>query len=280
MDGAKLSTSPQLTWLRFGIASDGASDLISVRKQGVCHTLLVCRTGHVTFRLVADGLAFQWREEAGSAFFLPADGKPRLLTADLSAGSRATMLLLPQGHLRPGAGRSGDVLPPLFSCRDEVLVSSLVRLGGIGNPDESTFHGDGADVARRVVLRILQLSHGGSPDWYDGASVFDRRMLDGITASIDGNLRRPPALGDLAAMHGLSASHFARKLRQSTGLALHRFVNRRRVAAAVPALRAEATAISSISTRLGFASQSHFTRVFRGMTGMTPANVRAQFGRC
>ncbi|MFM7033806.1 MAG: helix-turn-helix domain-containing protein, partial [Planctomycetia bacterium] len=67
--------------------------------------------------------------------------------------------------------------------------------------------------------------------------------------------------------------------RQSTGLSLHRFVNRRRVKRSLDVLRDESSTLTEVSIRLGFSSQSHFTRLFSGLTGMTPAKYRKQFGR-
>ena len=72
---------------------------------------------------------------------------------------------------------------------------------------------------------------------------------------------------------GLSPSHFAKKFRQSTGLSLNRFVNRRRIIHSLETLKADAS-LASIALDLGFSSQSHFTRLFSGLTGMTPAKYQ------
>jgi len=86
------------------------------------------------------------------------------------------------------------------------------------------------------------------------------------------------SLSDLAVLAGLSPSHFAKKFRQSTGLSLNRFVNRRRIIRSLEALKAD-TSLASIAIDLGFSSQSHFTRLFSSLTGTTPATYRKSVKR-
>jgi len=76
----------------------------------------------------------------------------------------------------------------------------------------------------------------------------------------------------------MSPSHFAKKFRQSTGLSLNRFVNRRRIIRSLETLKTDVS-LASIALDLGFASQSHFTRLFSHMTGMTPAKYQKSFKR-
>jgi AraC family transcriptional regulator len=73
---------------------------------------------------------------------------------------------------------------------------------------------------------------------------------------------------------GLSPSHFARKFRQSAGVSLKRFINRRRLGVAFGLLKQGKSPLSQLSLDLGFASQSHFTRFFREHTGLTPHRFR------
>ncbi|MFM8414735.1 MAG: helix-turn-helix transcriptional regulator [Planctomycetota bacterium] len=98
-------------------------------------------------------------------------------------------------------------------------------------------------------------------------------------ASADEPLRTIAFLADMGALVALSSSHFARELRQSTGLSLARLINRRRVRRTLELLQWPTESLASIAHEVGFASQSHFTRVFSRLTGMTPAKYRRQFMR-
>jgi AraC family transcriptional regulator len=78
----------------------------------------------------------------------------------------------------------------------------------------------------------------------------------------------------LAGEFGLSPGHFARKFRHSTGLSLQRFLNQRRIGRSCEMLREGSLALARIAIELGFSSQSHFTRLFSGLTGTSPQRFR------
>lgn len=61
---------------------------------------------------------------------------------------------------------------------------------------------------------------------------------------------------------------------ETTGLSLTRFVHRRRIRASLERLIDESLALSRIALDLGFSSQRHFTRLFSGLTGLTPVQYR------
>ena len=96
----------------------------------------------------------------------------------------------------------------------------------------------------------------------------ETRVLVYIQAHLGGNL----PLVDLAAVAGVSTSHFAKAFRQSVGETPHRFIMRRRVEHAQKLLRAEGSEInlSEAAFQAGFSSQSHLTRCFRAVCGQTP----------
>jgi AraC-like DNA-binding protein len=146
-----------------------------------------------------------------------------------------------------------------------------------GAADDTAGHAD--EVARRLILRIAELSGGKRPDWHDDWRVFDHRTIARLVERFDAELGVSPRLDDLARGTGLSPSHFARKFRRSTGLSLYRFVNRRRILRSMESLPDDSQTLAQIALDLGFASQSHFTRLFSKLTGMTPAKYRKQFRR-
>lgn len=162
---------------------------------------------------------------------------------------------------------------------DVELRACMARLAFATSGDDanSACHADAA--ARRLLLRLVELDGGGVPDWNDDASVFDARTLANLISHIDEYLRVEPSLSEMAVRVGLSPSHFAKKFRQSTGLSLHRFINRRRVSRSLHTLKTASSSLAVFALDLGFSSQSHFTREFRWLTGMTPAKYQKQFRR-
>lgn len=93
---------------------------------------------------------------------------------------------------------------------------------------------------------------------------------------LDANLGREVSLSALAQECGLSASHFARAFRRSTGMAPYQWLLRRRVEKARHQLRSSDAPLTDIGLACGFADQSHFTRVFAKVVGMSPGSWRRQ----
>ena len=97
-----------------------------------------------------------------------------------------------------------------------------------------------------------------------------RRVLDHIAAHLSGDT----SLQRLAELAGLSPSHFALAFRQSTGLPPHRYVLQQRVERAKELLTDPQLSLAQVGYAAGFASQAHFTTVFRKLVGITPAAYR------
>jgi AraC-like DNA-binding protein len=83
-------------------------------------------------------------------------------------------------------------------------------------------------------------------------------------------------LAEIARFCGLSAGHFARAFRRSTGLAPHAWLLNARVERAMVLLRQPGKSLSEIALACGFADQSHFGRVFTRLTGQSPRAWRRQ----
>jgi AraC-like DNA-binding protein len=100
------------------------------------------------------------------------------------------------------------------------------------------------------------------------------RTWDGpdVTATlawIDQHFASPIRVADLAAQAGLSYRSFTDRFKRQTGTTVVSYVNRRRVQLAVACLRASGDILGS-AMEAGFGDLSHFYRVFREHTGMTP----------
>jgi AraC family transcriptional regulator len=94
-----------------------------------------------------------------------------------------------------------------------------------------------------------------------------RRLVD----HVESNLGEELALTRLAEVVGVSPYHLSREFKRATGETLHRYVMRRRLERARQVLRRGERPISVVAQDLGFADQSHLTRLFRDRFGVTPA---------
>lgn len=213
----------------------------------------------------------------GMVGIVPPDHARHTVVVETGAATAAFILLVPPSTLSriadtEGVGGGGGVRGEMaFTHRSLFsLLDRVRRLSAGGAPmalaaDEAT---------GMLLLEAIRLTTGAVPDWVGDRGVFDAVTMADIGAAIDGTLSGRSRLEDLAALTGLSPGHFARKFRRSTGLSVERFINHRRVAAAFRHLAGDDIPLSQLAVRLGFASHSHFTRVFSAWTGMTPAAYR------
>lgn len=95
-----------------------------------------------------------------------------------------------------------------------------------------------------------------------------------VLGYIDDNLHRQITLAELAAVANLSHYHFARKFKNKMGMTPLQYLADRRVEMAKRQLRTTSDSLVEISLACGFASQSHFSTVFKKVTGTTPAAYR------
>ena len=81
----------------------------------------------------------------------------------------------------------------------------------------------------------------------------------------------------LAKECGLSATHFARAFRASTGKSPHSWQMERRLDRSMSLLRRARPSLAEVALACGFADQSHFTRVFSNYMGVSPGRWRKTF---
>jgi AraC family transcriptional regulator len=98
-----------------------------------------------------------------------------------------------------------------------------------------------------------------------------RSVVDYIRANLNANI----SVTELAGLVQMSPSHFARVFKMSFGASPYRFVMRERVDGAKDMLKGTKMSSSHIATAFGFSSQSHFVKVFRQFTGVTPKQYKA-----
>ncbi|MFW5699118.1 MAG: helix-turn-helix transcriptional regulator, partial [Planctomycetota bacterium] len=84
----------------------------------------------------------------------------------------------------------------------------------------------------------------------------------------------PLSRDDVAAMAGVSPSHFSRLLIERTGRSYTDTINQIRVDHAAQLLRRTALSILEIALTVGFNDHSYFTKVFKRHTGTTPCAYR------
>jgi AraC family transcriptional regulator len=97
-----------------------------------------------------------------------------------------------------------------------------------------------------------------------------RRVLGYIEENLSGDV----SLAAIAAISGLSLSHFQRAFRRATGFSVHQYVIRRRVDRAKTHLVDEKLSLSEVALTVGFSHQSHLAYHMRRLFGVSPLESR------
>jgi AraC family transcriptional regulator len=103
------------------------------------------------------------------------------------------------------------------------------------------------------------------------------RRLKQTLAYIEDHLSEDISLSQLAALTGISASHFKTLFRQSTGVPLHQYVIQRRLDRAKDLLMVGKLSIAEIALASGFSHQSHLARHLRRASGLSPRVMKRLF---
>ena len=90
------------------------------------------------------------------------------------------------------------------------------------------------------------------------------------------NLAGRITLEDVAREAGMSRAQFVRLFKEALGCTFQSYLARLRVACAVELLRDPARSIADVAAAVGFKQEAHFSRVFRKVTGQSPAAFRRQ----
>ena len=200
--------------------------------------------------------------------------------ADIRDPYHCLMFYLPRTALdaiasEAGAPRPGDLRhTPGVSVDDPVvrhLLSSLLAV--IDKPQQAnSLFLDHVALAITTHLacayaglnRNAGIPRGGLAPWQE------RRAKELMSASLNEEL----PLSRLAAECGLSVRHFARAFRHSAGMPPHRWLLMLRVDRAKELLRTRALSLADVAIFCGFADQSHLTRAFTAIVGVSPGAWR------
>lgn len=88
------------------------------------------------------------------------------------------------------------------------------------------------------------------------------------------NLDGQISMLDVSRACNLSRGYFIRAFRETTGVTPYQWLVHERIARARELMKDPATSLSEVAIACGFADQSHFTRVFTTVVGMTPGHWR------
>ena len=82
--------------------------------------------------------------------------------------------------------------------------------------------------------------------------------------------------GDIAGYVYLNPDYMTRIVKKETGLPISEYIQRERMEAAMKLIDKTELSISSVAAEVGYQHFSHFSKVFRKHTGMSPMEYRSR----
>ncbi len=132
----------------------------------------------------------------------------------------------------------------------------------------------GADDPLQFESRAMQLLGDVAPI---ARTPRDRPSLDRAREYVPARFRERITMTSIASAAGIHPVHLGQSFRREYGETVGSYVARLRVRAAAEELTSSQTPVATIAYDHGFCDQSHFQRVFKRMTGMTPGDFRHSF---
>ena len=131
-------------------------------------------------------------------------------------------------------------------------------------------------LANALSAHLLRHYTVWKPTLEDVAGTHSASTLRHVIEYIHDTLDHHLTLAELAFVADLSTYHFARTFKHVTGVAPHQYILNARVERAKSLLLQGKLSIAEIANKVGFFDQSHFTRYFKRLVGVTPQTLLRQ----
>jgi len=190
--------------------------------------------------------------------------------ADVFGRSVARCLLIEILPVRP------EPIEQFSRITTRPMLARSPKLAALGHRLHSEFFE--VDTASSLALEglILEVLADVSRAVANESCPADPRWLRHARELLHDGLGDPLTLSAVASAVGIHPSHLARTFRKRYGCTIGEYVRRLRIERASHDLLTSCAPLSEISLRSGFFDQSHFSKVFRRHTGMTPAEYRVR----
>ncbi len=163
-----------------------------------------------------------------------------------------------------------ELVPQFMSSQDKFIQNVFsafkeeAETGGIG----SHLLVDSLKTALAIhLLRNYCTTRPALSSYADGLS---QPTLALVTDYINAHLHHTLTLDEIATIAQLSPYHFLRLFKQRKGLTPHQYILQCRIDKAKHLLQHSQLSIAEIAARVGFSDQSHLTRYFKRIVGVTP----------
>ena len=179
-------------------------------------------------------------------------------------------------HLSEAAGEANreielESIPKLKDLRIRALMTAVNIERTSGFPSGQLFLQSIEVALAAVLVQTYSLSMKVRRPIKGGLSDVGRRnVIDLVRSRISEDI----SLADMAAVTGLSITHFSHTFKKSMGESPHQFVLQQRVQCAKELLVSLNLRMIDIALACGFKTQQHFARIFRKVCGLSPTEYQ------
>ncbi len=169
-------------------------------------------------------------------------------------------------------------LIPHFMTEQDVLIQGIVsalreelETGKIGG------HLLIDSLKMTLAIHLLRKYCTTQPKLSSYADGLSQAKLQQVTEYINAHLHQNIKLIELAAIAQMSPYHFLRLFKQSMRVTPHQYILQHRLEKAKCLLQYSELSIAEVAVRVGFCDQSHLTRYFKRIFGVTPKLLQARY---
>lgn len=129
-------------------------------------------------------------------------------------------------------------------------------------------------LATSFAVRLLK-NHGTIAPKPLGGDLLPNQNLDRVIEYINDRLHEDLHLADLAKIGGYSQYYLCRLFKKSIGISIYQYVIAQRTQRAQELLHRRDLNLGDIAVRCGFANNTHLTKHFKRIVGITPKQARS-----
>lgn len=163
-------------------------------------------------------------------------------------------------------------LPPVMSLKNHLFFSDIMK--------KLNEHWNRKDTDSELICNGLfsQLLYYIYRDFKHNSSGYaSRKRIEEAASFIQNNLDKKISVKEIASRMNISADYFSSIFKSYTGYTVIQYINKCRIDKAKKLLTEENAKMKEIAAKVGFCDEFYFSRVFKKMEGISPAQFKAHF---